>query len=643
MKQHNLGRARFIIMEDQLSNIEHMYKMRGKTPENAERLFDLIKVPNNEKKEKILAVFYFALRDTLVSNDLQQAKRLAFSYNQRYRVVTLKGEIIDRTGTVTGGGNTVSRGGMKSTLQNPELSLSSKEMTTLKSSIEATRGELMNIRREINQLKEKEERYAKILEGASLRRTKLDMEINANKQHVKELNARLPELEKFKSNKSNPEDSKRMKALIAQIEQLQKPMQAAVKAASQIEGKIQSLQQRIMEEGGLPLKVQQSKLDGIISRIDDINKSITRYQVQLKTAQKTIEKTETAIEHGKEEFEKENTLADEKTQEREGLTEQAKSLEDAFHKYQEEVEKTEAELAEFNKQYEKIKKAVTKLKNSELDLNNQMETLKQSIEENQTQKDLAIKKLGELEEKKNNLMEGDPEGFTPLKLLTPEEMTECEPKHIKSHLTKLQEKLKTMNPNMAAIAEYRAKQKEFEERNNELQQLTNKRDEQQKLCEKLRKKRFDEFMEGFTMINRKLKEMYRMITLEGDAELEFVDSIDPFSEGIIFSVRPPKKSWKNIVNLSGGEKTLSSLALVFALHHYKPTPLYFMDEIDAALDFKNVSIVAHYIKERTKNAQFIIISLRNNMFELADHLIGIYKPDNCTQSVTINPNQHKIG
>ena len=119
----------------------------------------------------------------------------------------------------------------------------------------------------------------------------------------------------------------------------------------------------------------------------------------------------------------------------------------------------------------------------------------------------------------------------------------------------------------------------------------------------------------------------QMITLGGNAELELVDTIDPFSEGIIFSVMPPKKSWKNISNLSGGEKTLSSLALVFALHVYKvrgepalhrqhiltipqPTPLYFMDEIDAALDFRNVSIVANYIKDRTKNAQFIIISLR---------------------------------
>jgi structural maintenance of chromosome 4 len=171
----------------------------------------------------------------------------------------------------------------------------------------------------------------------------------------------------------------------------------------------------------------------------------------------------------------------------------------------------------------------------------------------------------------------------------------------------------------------------------ELDEVTEERNAARKTHEELRRMRLEKFMDGFGKITLKLKEMYQMITLGGDAELELVDSLDPFSEGIVFSVRPPKKSWKNIANLSGGEKTLSSLALVFALHHYKPTPLYVMDEIDAALDFKNVSIVANYIKERTKDAQFIIISLRNNMFELADRLVGIYKTNNCTNSVTVNP------
>jgi len=193
------------------------------------------------------------------------------------------------------------------------------------------------------------------------------------------------------------------------------------------------------------------------------------------------------------------------------------------------------------------------------------------------------------------------------------------------------------NANMGAIAEYRKKEADYLSRVAELDQVTGERNDARKEHEELRRQRLEMFMEGFGAITLKLKEMYQMITLGGDAELELVDSLDPFSEGIVFSVRPPKKSWKNISNLSGGEKTLSSLSLVFALHHFKPTPLYVMDEIDAALDFKNVSIVANYIKERTKNAQFIIISLRNNMFELADRLVGIYKTQNASKSIAINP------
>ena len=76
------------------------------------------------------------------------------------------------------------------------------------------------------------------------------------------------------------------------------------------------------------------------------------------------------------------------------------------------------------------------------------------------------------------------------------------------------------------------------------------------------------------------------------------------------SVRPPKKSWKVIANLSGGEKTLSSLSLVFALHQFKPNPLYVMDEIDAALDFKNVSIVGHYIKVINTFSQFCLLFIQ---------------------------------
>ena len=78
---------------------------------------------------------------------------------------------------------------------------------------------------------------------------------------------------------------------------------------------------------------------------------------------------------------------------------------------------------------------------------------------------------------------------------------------------------------------------------------------------------------------------------------------------------------------------MSSLALVFALHYYKPTPLYVMDEIDAALDFKNVSIVANYVKERTKNAQFIIISLRFDSFPFRSDSCPILQMSDLTANI----------
>lgn len=225
-----------------------------------------------------------------------------------------------------------------------------------------------------------------------------------------------------------------------------------------------------------------------------------------------------------------------------------------------------------------------------------------------------------------------------LKSLTDEEMDGLQVDTFQKMMTRTEAELGKMAPNLQAIDDYRKKEEIYLSRVAELDEVTGQRDEQRKNVDSLRKARLSEFMTGFAIITTKLKELYQMITLGGDAELELVDSLDPFSEGIVFSVRPPKKTWKNISNLSGGEKTLSSLALVFALHYYKPTPLYVMDEIDAALDFKNVSIVGNYIKERTRNAQFIIISLRSNMFELADRLVGIYKTHNTTKSVAINPN-----
>ncbi|KAK4767110.1 hypothetical protein SAY86_014860 [Trapa natans] len=330
-----------------------------------------------------------------------------------------------------------------------------------------------------------------------------------------------------------------------------------------------------------------------------------------------------------------------------------KELEEKAFKVQEDCKKTQElidqhheVLSKAKSEYEQVKKIVNELRASEVDAECKLQDMKKDYKGLELKgkdykkklEDLQVSLTKQFEQVHKDLV--DPEKLQAA--LTDKALTQaCDLRRALEMVTLLEAQLKEMSPNLDSISEYRKKVALYNECVEELNIITKERDDVKKQYDDWRKKRLDDFMAGFNTISLKLKEMYQMITLGGDAELDLVDSLDPFWEGVVFSVRPPKKSWKNIANLSGGEKTLSSLALVFALHHYKPT-LYVMDEIDAALDFKNVSIVGHYVKDRTKDAQFIIISLRNNMFELADRLVGIYKTDNCTKSITINPRSYVV-
>lgn len=261
----------------------------------------------------------------------------------------------------------------------------------------------------------------------------------------------------------------------------------------------------------------------------------------------------------------------------------------------------------------------------EIEMRNKLEESQKQLNDFQKKQAYFHEKLSKLTYQNVTDLGEEIENGEGLPTFSKDELQDLDKRELKEEIAALEKKNENTNVDLAVLAEYRRRVEEHAARSSDLAEAVSSRDDAKKRCDELRRLRLEGFMEGFSIITARLKEMYQMITMGGNAELELVDSLDPFSEGILFSVMPPKKSWKNISNLSGGEKTLSSLALVFALHHYKPTPLYVMDEIDAALDFKNVSIVASYIKERTKNAQFIVISLRNNMFELASRLVGVYK------------------
>jgi len=302
-------------------------------------------------------------------------------------------------------------------------------------------------------------------------------------------------------------------------------------------------------------------------------------------------------------------------------------------------------MKEVKERHAQLAKELSEAKKGEVDAQAELENKTRTLKDNEQKVYQSSKELTKIRKEFKELpldllseeLDAEDEVNAVKDDLTEEQLNALNAKEIEAKMLTLEGNIAQLKPNLSVITDYRAKLAAFQEKQADFEKVNAERDEKRKELDNLRQQRLDQFMAGFSVISLKLKEMYQMITLGGDAELELVDTLDPFSEGIHFSVRPPKKSWKQIQNLSGGEKTLSSLALVFALHHYSPTPLYFMDEIDAALDFRNVSIIANYIKDRTKNAQFIIISLRNHMFEVADRLMGIYKTHDQSKSVTISP------
>ena len=616
LKVNDIGSTTFIGL-DKMEIWRKQATTKISTPENVPRLVDLVR----PKDAKFLTAFYFGLKDTLVADNLDQATRIGLQGQTRYRVVTETGQLIDISGTMSGGGGRLQRGRMSSKLHDD---VTPQQLVALEKALEAEEKAVEECTGKRSELQERERRLRVELAEMEKQKKKCGRDLELLHEQKTCVQKRMKDLEA--QNSASQADPVHLAKLEKQVQQFEKVHKKAAEAMDEVQKQVQSLQDQIMEVGGSRMQQQQAQLDKVVKEIDGSNAAITKAKVAIKTAERNTNKCKDKIASLEKDLENLEAKIEETKggltnleEEARGVVAKQQGIHASMRDLEQRLESRKVELQELDKHENDTEGKLIDFKHSLETYNAKVKENLHKIKHFQNE----IKKLGEGKEEVPQLRE--------------QELEALDKNAVEYEITTLETQLQQMTPNMAAIEEYKRKEELYQSRLKDLDGITAERDDARKQFEDMRKQRLDLFMAGFSVITSKLKEMYQMITLGGDAELELVDSLDPFSEGIVFSVRPPKKSWKNISNLSGGEKTLSSLALVFALHHYKPSPLYVMDEIDAALDFKNVSIVANYIKERTKNAQFIIISLRNNMFELADRLVGIFKTDNCTKSVTINP------
>ncbi|CAG0921515.1 unnamed protein product [Notodromas monacha] len=630
IKQKSLPRTNFLALDKQVK-FAHQKQRPIDLNNDAPRVFDLIQV----KDTRVLPAFYFSLQETLVVDRLDRASELAYG-SPRYRVVTTRGDLIELSGTMSGGGRPPMGGKMGQQVMvdshaRADRSLGSVE--TMEQKIFELQNKLNDIRTSLRQVNAEHDTLTKEIPKLEMAAHKLKTDIESAKILLPTLTRQLAQ--QTQKVKETTVDAAMLKTLQSDVDGKKKEFDKAEAKKNEVEQKV---------------KAAIAKLENkTYGRDKELREAINKLEKSRAKMEAQIRSIRSAAAIGKKKLIKMEQELEEMSQRKVSLKEEAERVKQlradvekkaglALNEYETlkngngELLKVKDEISERCKQAEQKHVEMEKqLVEIGVTIGKLMDEL-HALEPRKRDCDKRLKKL-KLYKIPDDTEEGEPE----LRTYNEDELQSYDFHQLQKDVKKMEESLRNEKPNLQVLENHATLKGQFVKLVDEFDKAQERNRCMRDAVELMRTRRTNEFMAGFQVITQKLSETYYLITLGGAAELELVDSMDPFTEGVNFTVRPPKKTWKNITQLSGGEKTLSSLALVFALHYYRPTPFYVLDEIDAALDFKNVSIVATYIKDETKNAQFLVISHRSQMFEVANRMLGLYKVNNVTGVVIIDP------
>ncbi|KAL0571911.1 Structural maintenance of chromosomes protein 1 [Marasmius crinis-equi] len=211
-----------------------------------------------------------------------------------------------------------------------------------------------------------------------------------------------------------------------------------------------------------------------------------------------------------------------------------------------------------------------------------------------------------------------------------------------AQITKLGADIERMAPNMKAVDRLEDVEAKLAETENETEKARKDSKDAKDRFQEVQRKRTEMFMKAYTHISDRIDQVYKDLTkgkaapMGGVAYLSLDDAEEPYNGGIKYHAMPPMKRFRDMEQLSGGEKTVAALALLFAIHSYQPAPFFVLDEVDAALDNTNVAKVANYIRTQASDEfQFIVISLKGSLYEKGQSLVGIYRDQDVNSSRTL--------
>ena len=545
----------------------------------------------------------YLLGRTLVVENIDFAIAIARKYKYSLRMVTIEGESLNPGGSMTGGAfkNNSNLLGRRREIEELETKVES-----LKNQLEAKQKEIDTYREKRNFHREEAGRLNAALQEQSLKDNTLRMNQKAMEQKAKEIAKEYTDLKR---------DLAALEKQTQEIEENRESIRVELETSDKREAKLEE-------------RINQNQ-----EKLDEKKKQENAHSKELEELH--LENAELSSKQG---FAKENLeriLSEKKNLQRQ-LMELAVNVSDA----KDEIEKKEAEI-------EKMQEAVEAAKAQEAEDEAKLqEYLAKKESMNQSHKgffekrdelsgrmNLLDKDLYRLENQKEKLEENQESqiGYMweeyEMTYSSAKEQTFEEPlerSEIKKAQAEVRNEIKKLgNVNVNAIEEY----KELSERHTFL----NAQHEDLVEAEKTLLKIIDEldigmrhqFEEKFAQIREEFDKAFKELFGGGKGTIELDEEEDILEAGIRIISQPPGKKLQNMMQLSGGEKALTAIALLFAIQNLKPSPFCLLDEIEAALDDSNVTRYARYLHKLTKNTQFIIITHRRGTMTAADRLYGI--------------------
>lgn len=545
----------------------------------------------------------YLLGRVVVADTIDHAVALARKYRYSLRIVTLEGELLSPGGSMTGGAfkNSSNLLGRRREIEELEESvkLLKKDLDALNQAIDENRSKRNALRDKIAALAEKLQKEYLVQNTAKMEISQMESRRDETASGYHHLKDEAVEIET------------QMAEIKEEKHRIQEELNASVKQEQELNDRIEKNQKALKEEQANLTEQKQRfenvhlKLAGFLQKEDFLKQNTSRIEREVRTLNEEKVSVQKKMEDGeKETLEKEENLK--------------------------KIQETIDSGADVQKEAEEKIRVLTEEKNACMVTQKGFFTEREALTE---QKSLLDKENFRLSARQEKLVESRDARINDIweqYELTPGSAREMkreeyqEMNQLKKAVLDLKNEIRSLGSvNVNAIEEF----KEISERHSFLKGQHDDLVESEKallgVIDDLDAGMRRQFEENFVKIQTEFDKAFRQLFGGGHGKLELVEGEDILEAGVRIIAQPPGKKLQNMILLSGGEKALTAIALLFAIQNLKPSPFCLLDEIEAALDESNVARYANYLHKLTKNTQFIIITHRRGTMAAADRLYGI--------------------